>query len=57
MIDPKPDSFRIYGDSDERYHVRGGNDLIVGALARRLESASRRAPSGGGLPAPAACSA
>jgi monoamine oxidase len=37
MIDAKPDSFRIYGDSDERYHVRGGNDLVVGALARRLE--------------------
>ena len=38
MIDPAPDPFKIYGDSDERYHVRGGNDLIVGALARRLES-------------------
>jgi monoamine oxidase len=36
MIDPKPDPFRIYGDSDERYHVHGGNDLVVGALARRL---------------------
>lgn len=38
MIDPKPDPFRIYGDSDERYHVRGGNDLVVRALARRLET-------------------
>ena len=38
MIDPQPDPFRIYGDSDERFHVRGGNDLIVSALARRLES-------------------
>jgi len=37
MIDPKPDSFRMYGESDERYHVRGGNDLVVGALARRLQ--------------------
>jgi monoamine oxidase len=37
MIDAKPDSFRIYGESDERYHVRGGNDLVVGALARRLQ--------------------
>lgn len=38
MIDPKPDPFRIYGESDERYHVRGGNDLVVGALARGLQS-------------------
>jgi monoamine oxidase len=37
MIDPAPEPFRIYGDSDERFHVRGGNDLIVGALARILE--------------------
>lgn len=36
MIDPKPDPFRVYGESDERYHVRGGNDLVVSALARRL---------------------
>jgi monoamine oxidase len=53
MIDAKPDSFRIYGESDERYHVRGGNDLVVGELARRLsdriemntalEAVSRRA--------------
>ena len=38
-IDPAPDPFNIYGDSDERYHVRGGNDLITHALARRLEGA------------------
>ena len=37
MIEAKPDAFHIYGESDERYHVRGGNDLVVGALARRLE--------------------
>jgi monoamine oxidase len=36
MIDPKPDSFRMYGESDERYHVRGGNDRVVTELARRL---------------------
>jgi monoamine oxidase len=38
MIDPAPEPFKIYGDSDERYHVRGGNDLVVGALARALEA-------------------
>jgi monoamine oxidase len=37
-IDPEPDPFRIYGDSDERYHVRGGNDRIVQALADRVQS-------------------
>jgi monoamine oxidase len=39
MIDPRPEPFRIYGESDERFHVRGGNDLIVGALADRLAGA------------------
>ena len=38
MIDPAPEPFRIYGESDERFHVRGGNDLVVGALARALEA-------------------
>jgi len=36
MIDAKADSFRIYGESDERYHVHGGNDRVVAELARRL---------------------
>jgi monoamine oxidase len=36
LIDPAPDAFVIYGESDERYHVRGGNDRIPGELARRL---------------------
>src|SRR5690606_22628600 len=31
-----PDPFRIYGDSDERFHVRGGNDQIPAALAMQL---------------------
>lgn len=39
MIDPDPTRFRIYGASDERFHVRGGNDLIPRALAARLEDA------------------
>jgi len=37
MIDPNPDPFKIYGESDERFHVRGGNDRITSALAARLE--------------------
>lgn len=36
MIDPNPDPFRIFGESDERFHVRGGNDRVPGALAERL---------------------
>jgi monoamine oxidase len=36
LIDSDPDPFRIYGDSDERYHTRGGNDLLTTALADRL---------------------
>ena len=36
LIDPNPDPFRIFGDSDERFHVRGGNDAIPAALAGRL---------------------
>jgi monoamine oxidase len=30
--------FRLYGDSDEAFHVRGGNDQITTALAARLGS-------------------
>jgi monoamine oxidase len=36
LIDSNPDPFRIFGDSDERYHVRGGNDLVPAGLAERL---------------------
>jgi monoamine oxidase len=53
MIDPEPDPFHIYGESDERFRVREGNDRIVHALAShvedaiepgtRLEAVSRRA--------------
>jgi monoamine oxidase len=28
--------FRVFGESDEKYHVRGGNDLIATELASRL---------------------
>jgi len=30
------DAFKIFGESDERLHVRGGNDLIVQGLAGKL---------------------
>jgi monoamine oxidase len=36
MIDPNPEPFRIFGESDERFHVQGGNDRIVQALGTRL---------------------
>jgi len=37
MIESDP--FRIFGESDERFHVRGGNDLITSALAERVQDA------------------
>ena len=36
MATPR-DRFSPYEDSDQRYHVRGGNDQIVGRLAAELE--------------------
>lgn len=33
------DAFKIFGSSDERFHVRGGNDLIPQGLARKLDDA------------------
>ena len=33
------DAFHIFGESDERFHVRGGNDLIPHALAAKLADA------------------
>jgi len=39
MIDPEPEPFQIFGDSDERYHVHEGNDLIPKTLADRLSDA------------------
>jgi monoamine oxidase len=53
MIDPDAPPFRVFGDSDERFHVQGGNDRIVSTLAERvsdqietstvLEAVTRRA--------------
>jgi monoamine oxidase len=37
MIESDP--FRVFGESDERFHVRGGNDLITGGLAGRVQDA------------------
>jgi monoamine oxidase len=36
MIDPNPKPFRVFGASDERFHVRTGNDSIPRALAEHL---------------------
>ena len=33
------DAFKVFGESDERFHVRGGNDLIVQRLGSKLEDA------------------
>lgn len=39
FIDPGTDAFRIFGESDERFHVHGGNDSIIHALGSRLDDA------------------
>jgi monoamine oxidase len=39
FIDPGTEAFRIFGESDERFHVRGGNDSIVKALGVKLDDA------------------
>src|SRR5262249_27871896 len=39
LIGTKKGQFRIYGASDERYHVRGGNDLIAQSLGARVADA------------------
>lgn len=36
MIDSKPEPFKVFGESDERFRVRGGNDSVTAALARAL---------------------
>ena len=47
MIDTNPDPFRIFGDSDERFHIRGGNDQVptklAAALGDRVETGVRLA--------------
>ena len=36
FISSDPDPFRVFGESDERFHVRGGNDRVIQELGRRL---------------------
>jgi monoamine oxidase len=36
LLDSNPLPFRIFGENDERFHVKGGNDRIPKELARRL---------------------
>ena len=36
----KPGNFSIYGKSDERYHIVGGNSLLPGAIADALPDSS-----------------
>jgi monoamine oxidase len=33
------EGFHIFGESDERFHVRGGNDLVTSALGARVDDA------------------
>jgi monoamine oxidase len=38
LIDSEtPDPFRVFGDSDERFHIHRGNDALPGALATALQ--------------------
>jgi monoamine oxidase len=39
FIDPGTQTFRVFGESDERSHVRGGNDLIPQRLGAKLADA------------------
>jgi monoamine oxidase len=37
LIGKNPDKIEIFGSSDQRYHIRGGNQQIVDRLARKLK--------------------
>jgi monoamine oxidase len=39
FIGIEDEHFSLFGESDERFHVRGGNDLVIKGLAGRLEDA------------------
>jgi monoamine oxidase len=39
MIEPKAPPFKIYGESDERYRIRGGNDLLMSVLSNQVADA------------------
>lgn len=32
------EGFKVYGDSDERYKIKGGNDLLISKLAEKFDS-------------------
>jgi monoamine oxidase len=36
MISTDEEAFEIFGESDERFHVQGGNDRIISALTERI---------------------
>lgn len=39
FIEPDTQKFRPFGESDERYHVQGGNDRITSALGEKVQGA------------------
>ena len=39
FIDPGTKEFKIFGESDERYHVRGGNDQVAQGVGAKLNDA------------------
>jgi monoamine oxidase len=39
FIGTDADAFKVFGESDERSHVRGGNDLVPKSLAARMDDA------------------
>ncbi|HEX6242599.1 MAG TPA: FAD-dependent oxidoreductase [Polyangiales bacterium] len=43
-----PDPFRIFGESDERYHLHGGSDLLTTALAEALDQTRYKDRDGDG---------
>lgn len=44
-----PNVFQFFGESDERWHVKGGNDLIAKELARRLTEQGSETKITGGI--------
>jgi monoamine oxidase len=43
---PQPGQFRIFGASDERYHITGGNEQLPRAMAKSLPAGSVRLNTG-----------
>jgi len=36
LLGPPPTEFQVFGESDERFHIQGGNDLLVRELVERV---------------------